>query len=798
MAARLRAMLGAIGYAATDILGGEDWQAGIREFLARLGAASGVGRVTLFRVHRAADGRLSESCIFDWAAPGLPHISGDPRYHDMPLQDRPGGELDDWSRRRQRGEIVQALRRDTTGHTREVFEQHGTLSFISVPILVDGDWWGFIGFDDCEVERAWTEIEIDLLKAAAALIAGAIRRARMGERLRLSEERYALAARGANDGLFDWNIASDTVYLAPRVGEVLGCDSGALGTRIDDLFVLLDPEGGPSPAELLRRRFAAQGRKFELECRVRLAPGAAPADRWVVLRGLIVYAGGRPSRVVGSLRDISRRKQAEAGLSRARRQLHDAVEAISDGFVLYDADDRLVLYNSHYRELIENRGRVLEPGRTYEALLRDDVEAGFTPETARSIDDWVREKVALHRALRRDHVARGAGGRWLRINEYRTDDGGTVAIYSDITELKRREQSLKRSRRLLRSVIDAVPAVINVKDRDSRYLLMNRFQGEVYGVAPEAAIGRTSADLMGARYGEAMRLRDIAVMESGQPQYFIEHDFVDAAGRSRNWYTAKVPLFGESGGIEGVVTGALDITELKALERARANLARYVAPGMADLLAAMDEPFGPARQQSVAVMFADIVGFTRFAAEQPPEQVFALLRGFHARAAGAVFANHGTLDKYTGDGMMATFGTPSQGPRDASNALTCARAIRDAIADWNAARRAAGEAEVEVAIGLHYGPVLLGNIGDERRLEFAVIGDTVNVASRLEKLARPLAAGVVASGDLVDMARREGGTETEATLEGLEPRGPQPIRGRSRPIPVWILPRRAAPTRAVS
>ena len=791
-------MLAAVGYAATEILGGDDWQAGIREFLARLGVASGVGRVSLFEVFRVADGRLAERCVYDWAAPGVAGISDDPRYREIPLQDRPDGELDDWSRRRQKGEVVQALRRDTTGETREIFEQSGTLSFISVPILIDGDWWGFIGFDDCAVERAWTEIEIDLLKAAAALIAGAIRRGRMEERLRLSEERYALAARGANDGLFDWNIALDTVYLAPRVGEILGRGSGDLGTRIDDLFAVLDPTGGPPPAELLRQRFAAQGRKFELECRVRPAPGAAPFDRWVMMRGLIVYAGDRPSRVVGSLRDISRRKQAEAELVRARRQLHDAVEAISDGFVLYDADDRLVLFNSHYRERIENRGRALTPGRTYEALVRDDAAAGFMPATASSVEGWVREKVAQHRALRRDLVARGSDGRWLRINEYRTDDGGTVAIYSDITEIKRREQSLKQSRRLLRSVIDAVPAVINVKDRDSRYLLMNRFQGEVYGAAPEDAIGRTSADLMGASYGGEMRRRDIAVMESGQPLHFIEHDFVDAAGRSRDWYTAKVPLFGDSGGIEGVVTVALDITELKTLERARANLARYMAPGMVDLLAAMDEPFGPARQQSVAVMFADIVGFTRIAAEQPPEQVFALLRGFHARAAGAVFANHGTLDKFTGDGMMATFGTPSQGPRDASNALACARALLRSIRDWNQARLDAGDTPVEVAVGLHHGPVLLGNIGDERRLEFAVIGDTVNVASRLEALARPLAAGIVASGDLVDMAQREGGAETEATLEGLEPREPQPIRGRGRPVPVWILPRLAVPARAVS
>ncbi len=135
-------------------------------------------------------------------------------------------------------------------------------------------------------------------------------------------------------------------------------------------------------------------------------------------------------------------------------------------------------------------------------------------------------------------------------------------------------------------------------------------------------------------------------------------------------------------------------------------------------------------------MFADIVGFTKFAERQTADQVVSTLRGFHARMERAVFDNGGTLDKFLGDGLMATFGTPDPGPHDASNAVRCGHAMLAAIEDWNRERRASGAEPIALSVGLHCGTVVLGDIGSERRLEFAVLGDVVNVASRLEALTR--------------------------------------------------------------
>ena len=121
--ARRTAMLGAIGYAATRIVGGSDWRAGIQELLERLGEAMQVSRVSLFETHRGPDGKLVQSCRWDWGEPGLSPISNDPRYQNMSLAGEDGEELEDWARRRQRGEVVHALLSETTGYTRQVFEE---------------------------------------------------------------------------------------------------------------------------------------------------------------------------------------------------------------------------------------------------------------------------------------------------------------------------------------------------------------------------------------------------------------------------------------------------------------------------------------------------------------------------------------------------------------------------------------------------------------------------------------------------------------------------------------------------
>lgn len=220
-----------------------------------------------------------------------------------------------------------------------------------------------------------------------------------------------------------------------------------------------------------------------------------------------------------------------------------------------------------------------------------------------------------------------------------------------------------------------------------------------------------------------------------------------------------------------------------SLERERANLSRYFSPNVVDQLSQNDEPLKQVRSENVAILFVDIVGFTRFAAGRDAYEVVDMLRAFHARMETEVFRHHGTLDKYLGDGLMATFGTPIAGERDATNAYHCALAMMAEIDRWNLQRHRSALPEIEIGIGLHYGPVVLGDIG-ANRLEFAVIGSAVNVASRLESLTRQLPAPFAVSTEArAQIVAENGGVS--GTVDGLVEYPNQTIRGLDGPVTVW-------------
>ncbi len=216
-----------------------------------------------------------------------------------------------------------------------------------------------------------------------------------------------------------------------------------------------------------------------------------------------------------------------------------------------------------------------------------------------------------------------------------------------------------------------------------------------------------------------------------------------------------------------------------AMERRNANLTRYFPAQVAEDLSERDEPFGDGTEVNAAILFTDIVGFSGWAENRKPGEVLELLREAHRRVERAVFAHGGVLDKFIGDGAMATFGATHPEPDDAARALACVGAILSETADWNLGRLRRDEPPVAVSVGLHYGPVVVGDVGSERRMELAVIGDTVNVASRIETLTRRLGAPAAVSQEAMDAAG--------APPPGAVCVGPHEIPGRAKPVTLWTI-----------
>jgi adenylate cyclase len=222
-----------------------------------------------------------------------------------------------------------------------------------------------------------------------------------------------------------------------------------------------------------------------------------------------------------------------------------------------------------------------------------------------------------------------------------------------------------------------------------------------------------------------------------------------------------------------------------AAERARSNLARYFSPNLVGLLADRDEPLGPVRRETVAVLFADIVGFTRMAERMAPDAVVNMLREFHEHMASEIFACGGTIDKYMGDAILAVFGLPTAGPEDAAHALCCAGRMLQALDRWNAQRRTRGEPALAIGVGINYGPAVLGDVGSDQGLSFTVIGDTVNTAHRLQVLTRSLKTPLVIADALIAKLEDSRMEEADKLLSQLRDQGHHILRGRSTPVRIW-------------
>ena len=196
------------------------------------------------------------------------------------------------------------------------------------------------------------------------------------------------------------------------------------------------------------------------------------------------------------LRDLSEQKSAAAKLKQAETRLVDAIESLPDGFVLYDADDRLVLCNSKYKEFYSASADLIQPGASFEDIIRGGAMRGQYQVPHDVLEDWVSLRMEHHRnpgAPMEQHLD---DGRWLRVIETRTSEGGLVGFRVDITELKQREEELKRSEDLLRNVVDASFDGVIVMNGEGVVLDFSPAAEDVFGWKAQELVGQKMSDFI--------------------------------------------------------------------------------------------------------------------------------------------------------------------------------------------------------------------------------------------------------------------------------------------------------------
>lgn len=236
--------------------------------------------------------------------------------------------------------------------------------------------------------------------------------------------------------------------------------------------------------------------------------------------------------------------------------------------------------------------------------------------------------------------------------------------------------------------------------------------------------------------------------------------------------------------------GALGLrvaAEARARRRTREAFSRFVPEAVVRELVDRGETVRglPGRRVEATVLFCDLRGFTAVAETLPAEQVLEMLNRYLTTMSEAILDNGGTVVSFQGDGLMAVFGTPVESPDHARDAFAAAKEmLGPRLAAFNVWLAERDLESLEMGVGLNSGPVMSGTVGSDRRLEYAAVGDTTNVAARLEKLTKERGGGLLMSGKTRKLLGNE---------RGVVPAGNTSLRGRTASVALWTIAPSAVP-----
>jgi class 3 adenylate cyclase/PAS domain-containing protein len=520
----------------------------------------------------------------------------------------------------------------------------------------------------------------------------------------------------------------------------------------------------------------------------------------------------------------------------ADARLHVALDNMPGALVYTDENLNIVFCNERFKEMYPAPRDLLQPGRPYPDFLRYLADNGYYGEGEADALVAKRVE-SLRNPTGKSFEDHTPDGRWYRIRRRRVAGGGTVTVMTDITEQKRAQQNLTDKEAQLHVALDNMPGALVYTDENLNIVTCNDRFKEMYRaprellqsgrfypdflrfLAENGYYGDGDADTQVARRVESLRnptgksFEDhtpdgrwyrirrrraagggtVTVMTDITEQKQAERELVEAKQRTEEankLVTEKnrmlQALFSElQDKNRQVEEQAAQLAEWNAKLETRvadqvseigrfSKLTRFLSPKISDLIISGDANDSlKTRRSEITVVYVDLRGFTGFTESAEPEEVMSVLRQYHAELGRIIIAHDGTIEHFSGDGMMILFNAPVLVENHEMQAIRMTLAMRDALDTLSSGWRKRGH-ELGFGIGIAGGYATIGTIGFEQRLDYGAVGPACNLAARLcgeAKDTQILVAQRV-------FAKVEAQIETASVGELL-------LKGFQRPVPAY-------------
>ncbi len=380
--------------------------------------------------------------------------------------------------------------------------------------------------------------------------------------LRESEARLRDFAAAASDWFWEMDSELRFCFMSERLREVTGVDPRAtIGKSRQDMGA------GDTDADKWQAHLAdLQAHRPFRDFRYVYVAENGVRQYWSISGVPLHEEDGSFLGYRGTGRNLTEEYRARRMAFEAQDLLLQAIEHFSSAVALFDSEDRLLLFNESYLEILGTCDRTIGPGMSFEELLRSQVKTGTIPAAVGCEEEWIAERLVRHLNPTDEFEIQLSDGKWLRMREELTANGGVFLTAIDVTETKTFERAEREIRDRLRAVIDHLPAGLVLKDENGVHMLANQQFLELYGLQGLDVIGDTAFDHFPEAEAEVITSQDSTVLRSGVPME-AEREVTRLDGEKVFCMITRFPVLDSAGRAIGIGGIHMNISEIKEKEQ---------------------------------------------------------------------------------------------------------------------------------------------------------------------------------------------------------------------------------------